>query len=91
MHARPAFKDAVEEAEAKCEVNFTLVVSKYAKDDPKYALEWLKRMRRSQWGDNVQHGADARFREFMANLLRANEIGDAGGESELREEEDEEE
>ena len=41
-------------AEAQAEARFTLVVTKAAQDgDPKIALEWLKRRRRDEWGDNL--------------------------------------
>ena len=48
------FSEAVGVANAQCAVNFTRVIqSAAAKGDAKYALEWLKRRRRAEWGDNV--------------------------------------
>jgi len=48
------FSELVDKANAKCAVNFTRVIqTAAAKGDAKYALEWLKRRRRSEWGDNV--------------------------------------
>lgn len=48
------FSEAVQAANAQCAVNFTRVIqTAAAKGDAKYALEWLKRRRRSEWGDNV--------------------------------------
>lgn len=48
------FSEAVKAANAQCAVNFTRVIqTAAAKGDAKYALEWLKRRRRSEWGDNV--------------------------------------
>lgn len=48
------FSEAVSKANAQCAVNFTRVIqSAAAKGDAKYALEWLKRRRRGEWGDNV--------------------------------------
>ncbi len=48
------FNEAVQVANAQCAVNFTRVIqTAAAKGDAKYALEWLKRRRRAEWGDNV--------------------------------------
>ncbi len=48
------FNEAVGVANAQCAVNFTRVIqSAAAKGDAKFALEWLKRRRRAEWGDNV--------------------------------------
>lgn len=48
------FNEAVGVANAQCAVNFTRIIqTAAAKGDAKYALEWLKRRRRSEWGDNV--------------------------------------
>ena len=48
------FSEAVKAANAQCAVNFTRVIqTAAAKGDARYALEWLKRRRRSEWGDNV--------------------------------------
>ena len=49
------FSEAVGVANAQCAVNFTRVIqSAAAKGDAKYALEWLKRRRRAEWGDSVE-------------------------------------
>ena len=48
------FNEAVKVANAQCAVNFTRIIqTAAAKGDAKYALEWLKRRRRAEWGDNV--------------------------------------
>lgn len=48
------FNEAVSKANAECAVNFTRIIqSNAAKGDWKAALEWLKRRRRNEWGDNV--------------------------------------
>jgi transposase len=48
------FSEAIEAANAQCAVNFTRVIqSAAAKGDWKAAETWLKRRRRSEWGDNV--------------------------------------
>lgn len=48
------FSDSVDVANAQCAVNFTRVIqTAAAKGDAKYALEWLKRRRRAEWGDNI--------------------------------------
>lgn len=48
------FFEAVNKANAECAKNFTRVIqSAAAKGDWKAALEWLKRRRRPEWGDNV--------------------------------------
>lgn len=48
------FNEAVSIANAECAKNMVRVIqSAAAKGDWKAALEWLKRRRRSDWGDNV--------------------------------------
>ena len=48
------FNEAVGVANAQCAVNFTRIIqSAAAKGDAKFALEWLKRRRRAEWGDSV--------------------------------------
>jgi len=55
------FNEAVSKANAECAVNFTRVIqTAAAKGDAKYALEWLKRRRRSEWGDNVDFTSDGK-------------------------------
>ncbi len=42
-------------AEQHAEARFTLIITNAAKqNDPKYALEWLKRRRRVEWGDKIE-------------------------------------
>lgn len=48
-----SFFNLVESAESYCAVKMTTRIVKAADDDPKYALEWLKRRRRDEWGDNL--------------------------------------
>jgi len=60
----------VEEAESQAEINFTSVVAKSAKEgDWKAAVEWLKRRRRTEWGDNVQHDVEVRDTSHIASTL----------------------
>ena len=63
------FNEAVGIANAQCAVNFSRVIqSAAAKGDAKYALEWLKRRRRAEWGDNVDVTSDGKalgWREFI--------------------------
>ena len=63
------FNEAVGIANAQCAVNFTRIIqSAAAKGDAKYALEWLKRRRRAEWGDNVDVTSDGKalgWREFI--------------------------
>jgi hypothetical protein len=40
-------------AEAVAEARFVAVVVKAAASDPRYALEWLKRRRKEDWGDSL--------------------------------------
>lgn len=48
------FSESLETANAQCEVNMVRVIqSAAAKGDWKAALEWLKRRRRGEWGDNM--------------------------------------
>lgn len=48
------FNEAVQVANAQCAANFTRVIQNAAaKGDWKASLEWLKRRRRGEWGDNV--------------------------------------
>ena len=49
------FYHKVMEADAQCGINMVRVIqSAAAKGDWKAALEWLKRRRRAEWGDNVE-------------------------------------
>ena len=63
------FNEAVGIANAQCAVNFSRVIqSAAAKGDAKYALEWLKRRRRAEWGDSVDVTSDGKalgWREFI--------------------------
>lgn len=48
------FYEAVSAANAQCAANFTRIIqTAAAKGDWKAALEWLRRRRRDEWGDNV--------------------------------------
>ena len=47
------FFQLVEAAESFCAVKMTTLIVQAADTDPKYALEWLKRRRRDEWGDNI--------------------------------------
>ena len=60
------FNDAVSKANAQCAINFTRVIqSKAALGDWKAALEWLKRRRRSEWGDAVDLTSNNERIEFV--------------------------
>ena len=51
-------------AEAEAEARFTVIITNAAHNgDPKLALEWLKRRRRDDWGDNekVTNGGSLEF------------------------------
>ncbi len=48
------FFEAIRRAEAQCSVNYDRVIqTAAAKGDWKAALEWKRRRRREDWGDNV--------------------------------------
>lgn len=48
------FNEAIDRANAQCAANFTRIIqTAAAKGDWKAALEWLKRRRRNEWGDNL--------------------------------------
>jgi hypothetical protein len=53
MQADPAVRERVERAEAECAVEMTALLMQAARVDAKFALEWLKRRRRDEWGDNL--------------------------------------
>ena len=48
------FFHAVCQAESEFALRMTKVVTDAAIKDPKYALEWLKRRRRAEWGDSLR-------------------------------------
>jgi len=48
-----SFSIQVTSAESFAAVKMTTLVTKAAEQDARYALEWLKRRRRDEWGDNV--------------------------------------
>jgi hypothetical protein len=50
----PDFADSVTEAENQAEAAFTQMVFESAREDGKFALEWLKRRRRAEWGDSIK-------------------------------------
>ncbi len=54
LRTRPDFAGTVSQREAQAELFFTLIVTNAARTNPYYALEWLKRRRRAEWGDRVQ-------------------------------------
>lgn len=64
------FSEAVSKANAECAVNFTRIIqSNAAKGDWKAALEWLKRRRRAEWGDNIDlttQGKSLNWKEFIS-------------------------
>ena len=48
------FSEAIKRAEAQCSVNYDRVIqTAAAKGDWKAALEWKRRRRREDWGDNI--------------------------------------
>ena len=49
----PSFASLTESAESYAAVKMTTIVTKAADTDWKAALEWLKRRRRDEWGDNI--------------------------------------
>ncbi len=62
------FSEALETANAQCEVNMVRVIqSAAAKGDWKAALEWLKRRRRNEWGDNVDVTSGGKTLEIGIN------------------------
>ena len=71
------FFQLVEAAECFCAVRMTTLIIQAADTDPKYALEWLKRRRRDEWGDNVNVGLDGEIARLMATLV-------GGGETETQ-------
>ena len=48
-----SFSTLITSAESFAAVRMTTLVTKAAEQDAKFALEWLKRRRRDEWGDNV--------------------------------------
>ena len=67
----PGFATNCDIAEAEAEARFTAIITNAAQNgDPKMALEWLKRRRRDDWGDNerVTHGGSL---EFIATAAAA--------------------
>ena len=66
------FNEAVSIANAQCAVNFTRIIqTAAAKGDAKYALEWLKRRRRSEWGDNMDVTSDGD--KLEVRIIKASE------------------
>lgn len=66
LERRPAFADLVEKSESFCAVNMTTILTKAAKDDPRWALEWLKRRRPDEWSDAVKlaHSGEVAFKAY---------------------------
>ena len=66
------FRDALTRAEGECAARMAARIHQEATKeggDWRAALEWLKRRRREEWGDNVCVGADRRAAELLAVLL----------------------
>ena len=73
------FSAAVMRAEAQAEMRMTLAVTKAVQDgDAKFALEWLKRRRRAEWGDNIAIGADKAVAGYLAELFPEDAGNSAG-------------
>ena len=57
-------------AEQQAEARFTSAITKAVQDgDVKYALEWLKRRRRAEWGDNIEFAAGKEASQIIASLF----------------------
>ena len=74
------FLESVEQNQAACVIRFVNLVSQAAKDDPRYALEYLKRHRREEWGDYKREDVQARVCVLDTNELK--KLGEI--ESEIR-------
>lgn len=53
LERNSSFSSLVGSAESFAAVKMTTILTKAAEQDAKYALEWLKRRRRDEWGDNL--------------------------------------
>jgi len=74
MEKNPTFADAVTQAEATAEVGFTTVLSQAAlAGDWRASLEWLRRRRPEDWGDNIRHDLDAEIERLMEELAGGRE------------------
>lgn len=64
--------ETVDQNQASCVIRYVNLISMAAKDDPKYALEYLKRHRREEWGDyrkeEVQGAIDVKGMEILMEL-----------------------
>lgn len=70
MKSFAEFCGAVTRAEAEVEICHVAVIQSAAKDgDWRASLEWLKRRRREEWGDNITHDIDKEIQELMAELV----------------------
>lgn len=86
MHENSDFSTAVTRAEAEAQIRYEMRLAKEANDpkgDWKAALEWLKRRRRDEWGDNVAIRADREAAALLAELFPdgagAGALSPAGG------------
>ena len=68
VHRFTGFAGQVREAEADCATAMSELVTVHAMTDAKYAVEWLKRRRRAEWGDNVAIDVDNRIAGLLADL-----------------------
>ena len=82
------FAAQVRDAEAEAESKFTDAIYNAADEgDWKAGLEWLKRRRREEWGDNIAVSADKRIDSLVAALFpeetgsNTGPDGSAGGET----------
>lgn len=90
MIKKPAFSDAVIEAEAAAELTFTATVLRAARGDPANDLKqdwraaafWLERRRREEFGNNITVQSDAAARELIAQLLAADAKSNPGDSAE---------
>jgi hypothetical protein len=47
------FHDVIVAVNAQCAVEFTKIIHVASRKDPAFAIQWLKRRRRDEWGDNA--------------------------------------
>lgn len=74
-----SFSQQVVDAEAQAAVMHTANIAKAAKEgDWKASLEWLKRRRRDEWGDNLTLSTDRRVETILAELF-PEDAGDGVG------------
>lgn len=78
MKGKSEFSEQVRIAQGQARARFELVVSKAGTVDPKYALEWLKRRARDDWGDHVTHELDREIAGLMEALVGSRKDGTQG-------------